>query len=146
MDLGNLSKTVLKPKKRLGRGIGSGRGKTSGRGTKGQKARGKIPPELIGGALVLYRKLPMRRGWGRGRRKIPTKFVTLPLSRLRRLQADSIVDLESLISSGILRKSTLRNKGVKILGDGDIAVPLTVKLPLTAKAAEKIIRAGGKVV
>lgn len=63
MKLHQLTKIKTKDKKRLGRGIGSGKGKTAGRGTKGQKARGKIPQTFTGG-LSLYKKLPLRRGYG----------------------------------------------------------------------------------
>lgn len=63
MKLNQMVSIKSKPKKRLGRGIGSGKGKTAGRGTKGQKARGKIPIGL-GGGLPLYKKLPLRRGQG----------------------------------------------------------------------------------
>ncbi len=64
MQLQSLPKIQARSQKRLGRGLGSGKGKTSARGQKGQKARGKIPAQFTGGGLALYKKLPLLRGWG----------------------------------------------------------------------------------
>ncbi len=129
-------------KKRLGRGIGSGRGKTAGRGTKGQKARGKIPASFIGGTLPLYKRLPFRRGLGN--RKTLSNALPLSLIKLAKLPAKTVVDLDKLIEEKIiLRKKALR--GVKILGMGPIEKALTVKLPVSKSAREAIEKAGGKV-
>lgn len=137
-------KTTSKTKKRLGRGIGSGRGKTSGRGTKGAKARGKVALGFIGGTLPLYKKLPLRRGWGNAKRG--AKPVTLPLSRLANLKSGSEVTMEILIKEGLAPEKQLKRQGVKIMGEGEIKIPLIVKISTTATARSKIEKAGGKVV
>lgn len=132
-------------KKRLGRGIGSGKGKTSGRGTKGQKAKSKIPASYIGGGLPLYKKLPFRKGWGNP--KISTKPVLLKLSDLNIFKAKSVVDLNSLIDKDLISNKDLK-RGIKILmaKDEKLKVPLTVKLPVSQKAKGQIEKLGGKVV
>lgn len=126
-------------KKRLGRGIGSGKGKTAGRGTKGQKARGKIPAAFTG-SLPLYKKLPLRRGLGN-----PTKSAkpkTLSLSELNVFPARSTVDIEQLIKAKVLSEKEAR-RGVKILATGSLKKALTVKLPVSKSAREKIAKEGG---
>lgn len=145
MQLNNLPKINTKGKKRVGRGIGSGKGKTSGRGQKGQKARGKIPASLIGGSLALYKKLPMLRGVARGRQRIPVKTIGVNLERLNFLKVETKVDLETLIKARIVTWRQARRFGVKILGKGEVSVPLVIKLPISKRALEKIERAGGKV-
>lgn len=131
-----------KKQKRLGRGIGSGRGKTSGRGTKGQKARGKIPPSFIGGTLPLYKRLPFKRG--KGNMKTLSHAVPVALIKLAGLPVKSIVNLDFLIKEKIIsRKDTLR--GVKILGKGPVEKALTVNLPVSKTAREAIEKAGGKI-
>lgn len=144
MKLENLPKTTDTKNKRLGQGHGSGRGKTSGRGTKGQKARGKISISFEGGALPLIKRLPFRRGKGKNKvfRKKPVEINVRVLNLLKK---DSIVDIATLVKSGILKKEEAEIYGVKILGDGDLAVPLTVKLPASKGAEKKIIAAGGRV-
>lgn len=143
MNLHTLSKITTKSKKRLGRGLGSGKGKTAGRGTKGQKARGKVATGFIGGTLPIYKKLPFRRGLGNP--KVSTKMAVLPLEKLNYFAEGKTVDLESLISEKLVSKSTL-STGVKIVDGGEVSKALTVKLPTTAKAAAKIKDAGGQVV
>lgn len=144
MKLDNLPKTTKRSKKRLGQGHGSGRGKTAGRGTKGQKARGKIPISFEGGALPLIKRLPFRRGKGRNKvfRKKP---IIINVRVLNLLKKGSIVDTQTLIKNHIVREDDANIYGVKILGDGDLSVPLTVKLPVSKGAAKKIEKAGGKV-
>ena len=80
----------MRHKKRLGRGIGSGKGKTAGRGTKGQKARGKIPATFVG-SLPFYKKLPLRRG--QGNPKLSDKLVPIKLSKLNVFKSKTVVDL-----------------------------------------------------
>src|SRR3989338_1055175 len=87
MKLSNLSKTIERSSKRVGRGTGSGKGKTGGRGSKGQKARGKIPAAFVGGSLPLYKKLPFVRGWGN--KKANPKPVVITLDELNRFKAIS---------------------------------------------------------
>lgn len=141
MELPKLPKS---PKKRLGRGHGSGRGKTAGRGTKGQKAREKIKLGFEGGQLPLIKRLPLRRGKGRNKSLKPGPIV-VNIKYLNVLPKGSLVDLETLIQTRIVKEDEARQFGVKILGDGELNIPLTVKLPCSGGAKEKIEKAGGKV-
>lgn len=145
MQLHNLTKILTRSKKRLGRGLGSGKGKTSGKGQKGQKARGTVAIGFSGGGLPLYLKLPMLRGFGRGRRKVGSKTVVLDLNDLNSLKANTVVDIESLIKGGIVLEKQVRKYGLKVLSTGELNVPLEVRLPVSKAAEEKILKAGGKV-
>lgn len=142
MKLNNLSKVQDRSKKRLGRGLGSGKGKTGGRGTKGQKARGKMSPSFTGGGLPLYKKLPLRRG--NGNRVISKKGTTIPLSALNVFKDGFVVDLNELIKSKIVTGKNARN-GVKVLDRGEIEKVLTVRLPVSEGVKKKISLRGGKV-
>lgn len=142
MKLHELTKLKIKKKKRPGRGIGSGLGKTAGRGTKGQKSRGKIPVAFSGSNLPLYKKLPLRRGLGNP--KISDKSFVLNLSDLGKFKAGTVVDLEELIKTGLINEKYAKAE-VKILGNGEINVALTVKLPVSRRAQKKIEEKGGKV-
>lgn len=128
-------------KKRLGRGIGSGKGKTGGRGTKGQKARGKIPVSFTGN-LPLYKKLPLRRGLGNPARSPKPRVISL--LRLNEFPARATVDMESLVKMKIVTDKQIKD-GVKILATGDLKKALTIKLPVSQSARQKIEAAGGKV-
>lgn len=121
--------------------MGSGKGKTGGKGTKGQKVRGKIRLGFVGG-LALYRKLPLVRG--KGNPKLGQKPLTVNLAKLASLKAGTIVDMESLLQNQLITKRDLK-KAVKILGVGEIKLPLIVKLPVSASARKKIEAARGKV-
>ncbi len=141
-----LLKVLNKSAKRIGRGPGSGKGKTSGRGTKGQNARGSLSlvhSHFEGGQRPLIKRLPYRRG--KGNPKISKKPLVVNLSDLSLFTNNQIVDLESLVKSGLIKKEEAKTNGIKILGDGKITVPLIVNLPASKSAAEKIIKAGGKV-
>lgn len=142
MKLHELLKIKLKSKKRVGRGIGSGLGKTAGRGTKGQKARGKIPATFTGG-LALYKKLPLRRG--KGNTVLSEKLKTVHLSELSVFKDKTVVDVAKLIEVKIISEKEAR-QGVKILGDGEINKALTIKLLTSESTRQKIEKAGGKVV
>lgn len=144
MNLQQLVKTVSKSKKRIGRGLGSGKGKTGGRGTKGQKARGKIALGFIGGTLPLYKKIPFKRGLGNPKRS--RKLIPISLSKLSKLEKNTNVDLQALIEAGIVRERDVKKRGVKITGEGEIKFPANVKLPVAKQAAEKIEKAGGKII
>lgn len=144
MELNTLSKTTKKQKRRLGQGHGSGRVKTSGRGTKGQNARGKRPLSFEGGALPLIKRLPFRRGKGRNK-VFKNRPLVINVKALALLNKDSVVDVDALVKNHIVLEKDAKMYGVKILGDGDINVALTVKLPVSKGAAEKIKKAGGKV-
>jgi large subunit ribosomal protein L15 len=134
MNLGNLEKTTTKKKKRVGLGHGSGRGKTAGRGTKGQKARGDVPLDFEGGALPLIKRLPFLRGKGKNKPLQRDPFV-INVGALNVFPKNTDVDLEDA-----------RKNGVKILGDGDLKVALNVKLPVSKGAGDKIKKAGGQVI
>jgi large subunit ribosomal protein L15 len=127
--------------KRVGRGVGSGHGRTSCRGHKGQKARsgGTIVPGFEGGQMPIQRRLP-KRGFTNIFRK---EVAVVNLKDLNRFEASTVVDLEALKSAGLVRKG---EGGVKVLGKGDLAHPLTLKVHQVSKTArEKIESAGGKV-
>ena len=130
-----------KNRKRVGRGIGSGHGRTSCRGHKGQKARsgGTIVPGFEGGQMPLQRRLP-KRGFTNIFRK---QIAVVNLKDLNRFQASAVVDLEALKNAGLVRKA---EREVKVLGKGALAQPLTVKVNGISKTAkERIESAGGKV-
>ncbi|MEK9178386.1 MAG: 50S ribosomal protein L15 [Patescibacteria group bacterium] len=143
MNLANLPKITEKHKKRLGQGHGSGRGKTSGRGTKGQKARGKISLSFEGGALPLIKRLPFRRGKGRNKSFKRRPFI-LNVEKLNSLPKKSKVDVDFLIKEGLVSKEAKKD-GVKILGNGKLNLPLIIDLPVSKGARGKIEKAGGKI-
>lgn len=144
MNLSQLLTVKARSQKRVGRGLSSGKGKTAGRGSKGQKARGSVARGFIGGTLPIYKKLPFRRGLGNSKRS--SKMLPLSLSSLSVFKAESTVDLEGLIKQGIVKKSEAQKYGVKIMGTGEIDKALIVKVPVTSAAVVKIEKAGGKVV
>jgi large subunit ribosomal protein L15 len=128
-------------KKRVGRGIGSGHGKTACRGNKGQRSRaGKgIPPGFEGGQMPLQRRVP-KRGFTNIFKK---KFALVNVRDLNRFGANSIVDVEALRKAGLVGKV---HDGVKVLGKGKISIPLTVRVHRVTKgAAEKILAAQGRI-
>lgn len=126
--------------KRVGRGIGSGTGKTSGKGHKGQNARsgGGVRPGFEGGQMPLYRRLPKR-----GFNNIFAKqYVTVNVEVLERFDNGTEVTADTLKEAGIISKTL---DGVKFLGRGELTKKLTVKVAgYTASAKEKIEKAGGK--
>ena len=143
MKLNELKPTegARRQRKRLGRGPGSGLGKTSGRGSKGSKARsgGSVNPGFEGGQMPLQRRLP-KRGFTNIFKKT---YAVVNLRDLASFEAQSTVDEAALLSAGILRKCC---DGVKLLAQGEIDRPLTVKLERVSKAARaKIEAAGGTV-
>jgi len=142
MELHNLKKVQRRKGKRLGQGHGSGRGKTGGRGTKGQKARGKIKLSFEGGALPLIKRLPFAKGKGKNRSYQENPMV-LNVEKLNVFSAKSIVDSESLVKQGLVSKKEA--KRVKILGAGKLTVPLTVKVAVSKTAQSKIEKAGGTI-
>ena len=144
MNLTHVTKIKAKSKKRVGQGHGSGRGKTAGRGTKGQKARNKVAIYFEGGALPLTKRLPFLRGKGRNR-SLQEKSIVVNVAALNVFSKGAEVTIESLAKNGIVGLEVAKQKGVKILGDGDLQVALTVKLPVSNGAAEKITKAGGTV-
>lgn len=144
MELNNLPKITKKHKKRIGRGHGSGKVKTAGRGTKGQKARGSIKKTFEGGQLPLIKRLPLKRGKDKNN-PLNKKPIIINVKFLNLLKPDSIVDIKTLISNGLIKKEQSENIKVKILGEGEIKIPLIIKLPCSHGAEEKIKKAGGKI-
>jgi large subunit ribosomal protein L15 len=142
MNLLQIHKIKAKSKKRVGQGHGSGRVKTAGRGTKGQKARNKVAIYFEGGALPLTKRLPFLRGKNRNRSLRPTPFV-VNVTALNVFSKGDAVTIESLAQKGIVELEAAKVKGVKILGDGELGVALTVSVPVSKGAAEKIQKAGG---
>ncbi len=133
------------PAKRLGRGIGSGLGKTSGKGHKGQWARsgGGVRPGFEGGQMPLTRRLP-KRGFKNGLFK--KVYTVINIGMIDELYNDGdVVTVEDLKAKGIISK--IEEYGLKVLGDGEVTKKLTVKADkFTASAKEKIEKAGGKAV
>ena len=128
--------------KRLGRGIGSGTGKTSGKGHKGQNARsgGGVRPGFEGGQMPLIRQLP-KRGFTNNFRKV---YTTINVSELERFEPNTVVTAEMLKSKGIISK--IEPYGLKVLGNGTLTKALTVKAEkFTQSAIDKINAAGGNV-
>lgn len=144
MQLNNLKTIIKKKKRRLGQGHGSGRVKTAGRGTKGQNARSKRSLSFEGGALPLIKRLPFRRGKGKNK-VFKKKPIIINVKALNLLKSGTIVDIKSLVSGNLVKEQEAKEYGVKILGDGAIKNVLTIKLPISKAAAQKIIKAGGKV-
>jgi large subunit ribosomal protein L15 len=143
-----LLKAEGKKAKRVGRGMGSGKGShTVGRGQKGQKSRGKrkigILFEGIKVKKSLIKKLPLQRG--KDKFKSHAKPITVKMGKLNILPAGSVVDLEMLIKHGIVEKESGQILGVKILGDGTVEKKFIVKLPISKQAAKAIEKAGGSV-
>ncbi|SMC26123.1 LSU ribosomal protein L15P [Desulfacinum hydrothermale DSM 13146] len=130
-----------KNKKRVGRGSGSGLGKTAGRGTKGQKSRsgGGVPPWFEGGQMPLQRRVP-KRGFTNIFR---TEYEVVNVQDLDRFEAGSAVGPDELKAAGLVRKKAKR---IKLLGDGDISKGLTLRVhKASASAIAKVEAAGGKV-
>ena len=128
-------------RKRVGRGVGSGLGKTSGRGSKGLKSRsgGSVPPGFEGGQMPLQRRLP-KRGFTNIFKK---QYHIINLRDLNRFESGTTVDMDALVSAGVVKNS---RKPIKLLGQGEINAALQVKLNAVSESAKtKIEGAGGKV-
>jgi len=144
VQLSNLTRVTAKSKRRLGQGHGSGRVKTSGRGTKGQNARSNRALSFEGGALPLIKRLPFRRGKGKNK-VFKKKPIIINVKFLNILEPGTVVDLKTLISHHIVEEKDASIYGVKILGDGQLKNALIIKLPISKSAAKKIEKAGGRV-
>ena len=143
MDLSNLiiPEGSRKKRKRVGRGAGSGRGKTCGRGHKGQKSRSgaKIKPGFEGGQMPLIRRLP-KRGFKNPNR---IEYAVVNVEKLNVFQPNEEVFPEKLFQTGLIKGKIQR---VKILGNGELKVPLIVRAHKFSKTAkEKITAIGGKI-
>jgi large subunit ribosomal protein L15 len=136
-----------KSRKRVGRGIGSGKGKTAGRGVKGQKARSGVAVNgFEGGQMPLYRRLPKR---GFSNAMFAAKYNTVSLGRVQvaidagKLDAKAPVTVDALVAARVLRRA---KDGVRLLSDGDLKAKVSFEVAHASKAAiEKIEKAGGKV-
>jgi large subunit ribosomal protein L15 len=127
--------------KRVGRGAGSGHGKTSCRGHKGQKSRsgGRVSPGFEGGQMPLQRRLP-KRGFTNIFKK---KYAVINIKDLNRFGPDTRLDMQAIKDSGLVKRTEDR---VKLLGDGNISHPVLIKVHHASKAArEKVEAAGGAV-
>jgi large subunit ribosomal protein L15 len=127
--------------KRIGRGPGSGHGKTAGKGHKGQKARSGAPirPGFEGGQMPLQRRLP-KRGF---RNIFKKRYALVHIRDLNRFSAGGVVDVEALRKAGLVKKAS---DAVKIVGDGELTIALTVRAHAVTEAARKKIEAAsGKV-
>lgn len=143
MKLHELSPAPGSKKKatRVGRGLGSGLGKTSGKGHKGQNARagGGVRPGFEGGQMPIYRRLPKRGFYN----KFGKEYTELNVHELNRFDEGTVVDPVLLVEAGVIKNV---RDGIRILGTGEINKALTVKANgFTKSAAEKIQAAGGKV-
>lgn len=139
LTLANLSPKAgsTKQRKRLGRGPGSGHGKTAGRGHKGYKSRSGsgIKPGFEGGQMPLQRRLP-KRGFTNIFKK---EYTLISLSQLDRFDADTTVDAELLVAKGMAKKGDL----LKVLANGEITKPIKVKVDKMSKSAQAKIEAAG---
>lgn len=145
MDLSNMKPAAgaTTKKVRVGRGIGSGIGKTSGKGHKGQNARsgGGVRPGFEGGNIPLIRKMAIRGFNNKNFRKV---YATINVGELEAFEANAVVTEELLYETRFIGKR--QPYGLKVLGDGVLTKPLTVKAnKFTKQAKEKIEKAGGKV-
>ena len=136
MKLNTFNIKLTKPKKKLGRGIGSGKGKTSGRGVKGQKSRSGVAIKSFeGGQMPLFRRLP-KRGFNSVSN---TKIATFNLDKLqnliekKRIKPDDIINLDNLIKNKLIKKTF--NK-LKILGSGDLKTKLNIEADFVSKSAK----------
>ena len=130
----------IKTRKRVGRGPGSGMGKTSTRGQKGQKSRSgvSIKPWFQGGQSPIYRRIPKR---GFNNANFTVRYATINLSDLNRFKDGDVVTLELLKELGIIKKEL---SGLKVLGNGELEKKLTIKAHrFTSSAVSKIENAGG---
>lgn len=142
MKLNELTSSASAKAYRKGRGVGSGNGKTAGRGHKGQNARsgGGVRPGFEGGQMPLYRRMPKR---GFNNKRFAPDYIEVNVSDLNKLDDGAVVTAASLAEAGIITLPKV-NDGVKILGNGELTKKLTVKATkFTASAKEKIEKAGG---
>lgn len=135
-----LKKIVTKSKKRIGRGHGSGKVKTSGRGTKGQNARGRVHPGFEGGQLALIKRLPYLRGKGRNESRKIFHFA-LPVIKLVEFPEETVT-LESLRKYHMIGDA----RAVKLIGGGELSKAFIVEVPVSKSAKNAIEKSGGKIV
>ena len=140
MKLNELSpaKGSRKNRKRLGRGVGSGTGKTAGRGTKGHNSRsgGGVRPGYEGGQMPIHRRLP-KRGFTN---IFADRIATINIRDFKQFESGSVVDEAALVGSGLVKGV---RDGIKLLGQGEIDYPLSVKVNKISESARKKIEAAG---
>lgn len=142
--LSQLPKTTTKRAKRLGRGLGSGKGAKSGRGTtRHQTAREDMPLHFEGGQNRMVKRFPLLRGKGRNK-PVREKPVVVTLSHLNLFAKGTTVDMQALKEKGIIESREM-TRGVKVVGNGSIETAITVTLPVSQSARQRIEEAGGKV-
>ncbi|MFA5769870.1 MAG: 50S ribosomal protein L15 [Patescibacteria group bacterium] len=142
--LSNLPKVNIKKKKRLGRGLGSGKGSKSGRGTtRHQKARESIPLHFEGGQGRIVKKFPLLRGKGKNN-SIKEKAFVIDLESLNKLADNSTVSRETLIKENIITNGK-ENLPIKILANGQLKKKLVIQLPVSKKVKEAVEKLGGQV-
>lgn len=135
------SKGARKSRKRLGRGVGTGQGKTAGRGTKGQNSRagGGVRPGYEGGQMPIHRRLP-KRGFANIFKK---KVAVINIRDLQKFESGETVDEAALLKAGLIKG---RHDSVKLLGKGEIEYPLNIRLEgISAGARKKIEASGGSI-
>jgi large subunit ribosomal protein L15 len=127
-----------KKKKRVGRGDGSGHGGTAGKGSKGQNARSghSVRPSFEGGQMPLSRRLP-KIGFKNPMRRI---IATVNIDQLKRFPEGSVVDRETLLAMGLVKRKA---DGIKVLGNGEIDYPLSLRVDLVSRGARQKIEAAG---
>ncbi len=142
--LSSLPKITIKGKKRLGRGLGSGKGAKSGRGiTRHQKARENIPLHFEGGQARMIKKFPLLRGKGKNK-PVGRKPIVVKMSDLNKFKENEVVDIKKLIEKKIVDEKA-KILGVKILVSGRLKKKLTIKLPISGSAKKIIEKLGGRV-
>ena len=142
--LSNLPKITSQKKKRLGRGLSSGKGSKSGRGTtRHQKARESIPLHFEGGQGRIVKKFPLLRGKGKNN-SVKEKSFIIDLEKLNILPDNTVVDRATLIKEKIITKGK-ENLPIKILANGQLKKKLVIKLPVSKKVKEAVEKLGGQV-
>lgn len=143
-SLSNLPKLVKRPKKRLGRGAGTGKGAKSGRGTtRHQKARENIPLGFEGGQGKMVKRFPLLRGKGRNK-PLTEKPLIISIKSLEVFEDGATVNKKTLVEKRILRKAEI-DRSIKILANGTLKKKLVIELPVSASAQKMIESAGGQV-
>ena len=142
--LSNLPKITSQKKKRLGRGLGSGKGSKSGRGTtRHQKARESIPLHFEGGQGRIVKKFPLLRGKGKNN-SIKEKSFVIDLEKLNILSDNTVIDRATLIKKKIIANGK-ENLPIKILANGQLKKKLVIRLPVSKKVKEAVEKIGGQV-
>jgi len=144
MKLNELVKTTKRTQKRVGRGHGSGKGKTGGKGTKGQKARHSIKVGFEGGQTTILKRIPLKRGKARNK-SFKSDYIIVNTKLINKFPANSIIDKDAIVKANLVDKKDADKFGLKILGNGEITNVYTLKLPCSKNVRKKIEKAGGKI-